>query len=107
MKLVKEIDLIQVKKDNFNDVVKFIRKYHSEKECKIELLNTDSDIMFMVEVTYNEVTRYDGYYYEQYYPMGSYIASDSSCTGNIRLYKFTEQSVHDKLEFDGFEIVEN
>ena len=31
MKLVKEIDLIQVKKDNFNDVVKFIRKYHSKK----------------------------------------------------------------------------
>ena len=31
MKLVKEIDLIKVKKDNFDDVVKFIRKYHTEK----------------------------------------------------------------------------
>ena len=101
MKLVKEIDLIQVKKDNFDDVVKFIRKYHSEKECKIELLHPDSDKIFMVEITYNKD------YYKLYCPIGTYIASDSSCSGNIRIYKFTEQDLHNKLEFDGYKIVED
>ena len=107
MKLVKEIDLIKVKKDNFDDVVKFIRKYHTEKECKIELLNSDSDRLLTIKVTFDKNYSNTLDDVELYYCINTYITSDSSCSGNIRIYKFTEQDLHDKLEFDGFEIVED
>lgn len=103
MKLVKEIGLIQVKKDNFNDVVKFIRKYYSEKECKIELINPDTDKLFTIKLTFSNNLMS----IEQYYPINTYIASDSSCSSNIRIYKLTEQDLHDKLKFNGYKIVED
>lgn len=35
------------------------------------------------------------------------IASDSSCSCNIRIHKLTEKNLQDKLDFDGYKIVEN